>query len=231
MQSDDGGPAPTVTRRQLAIRGIAVAVVGVVGTTYLAAAIVSAGPITPLSVQLAPAANEVVQPYFVQNWQLFAPDPISEERGIVARARCEDGTTTPFVDVTSEHIDDIHETRLFPSRMSRLVSNGMFNVFLEDPYLARYREALDEPGAAQPDDGAEPVVPVPLSEGEREIRELGEHVLVSVADRGLAVHCATGTEAVQLRYMLHRFPRWSERESWRDTGEVDILETQWFSTT
>lgn len=241
--SDDGDGRSPLTRAQLWRRAAAVAVVGVVGVAYAASALVTAGPITPLSLELVPVASRLTEPYLVQNWQLFAPDPISEERGAVARVRCTDGTVTEFEDITTEHIDAIHASRFFPSRQSRLVSNSMFNIFLQDPYLARYREALDgivedgvagEPGAA-PADGepsAEPSAEqldalTAVTPEELELREQGQQVLANVAAWSLAERCPDGVEAAQLRYVLHRFPRWSERHRWDEMGDVEILESTW----
>lgn len=241
--SDDGDERSSLTRAHLWRRAVVVAVVGVVGVTYAASALVTAGPITPLSLELVPVASRVTEPYLVQNWQLFAPDPISEERGAVARVRCTDGTVTDYEDITSEHIDAIHASRFFPSRQSRLVSNSMFNIFLQDPYLARYREALDgmveegapagataAPGSVGP--GAEPGADelealTTVTPEELELREQGQRVLANFAAWSLAQRCPDGVEAAQLRYVLHRFPRWSERHRWDEMGDVEILESAW----
>ncbi len=223
-RSDDGDERSPLTRAQLWRRVAAVAVVGAVGVTYAASALVTAGPITPLSLELVPVASRLTEPYLVQNWQLFAPDPISEERGAVARLRCADGTVTDYEDITTEHIDTIHASRFFPSRQSRLVSNSMFNIFLQDPYLARYREALE--GMAEESvydtDALTAVTPEEL-----ELREQGQQVLANFAGWSLAERCPDGVEAAQLRYVLHRFPRWSERHRWDETGDVEILESTW----
>lgn len=225
----DGDEPRRLTRGTVWRRAVAVAVVGAVGVVYVGAAVITAGPITPMSVALTPAASVVTEPYLVQNWQLFAPDPISEERGAVARLRCADGTTTEFVDITSEHVEAIHATRFFPSRQSRIVSNSMFNLFLEDPYLARYRESLSsEPGADSVEDTSSADPLLPISPDEVAVREQGEQVLANFAHWSLADRCPEGDASdVQLRYVLHQFPRWSERHQWRENGETEILESGW----
>ncbi|WP_179150869.1 DUF5819 family protein [Leifsonia sp. NCR5] len=201
------------------------AVIGAVGTAYVSSVLMAAGPLTPLSVKYGPAANEVLSPYFQQNWQLFAPRPISEERGLVARVKCQDSTVTKFRDVTSEHIDAVQSSRLFPSRMSRVVSNGMVQVFLEDPILTRLRADQE---SRKPADAHDKEDEIPLSSEEKEVRTQGEAALVRFAHRALESECATTVQAVQLRYVLHSFPRWSERHQWRETGTVDVLESDWF---
>lgn len=213
---------------QLGRKAAAVGILSIIGFTYFASVAITAGPITPLSLELTPAASKVIRPYLVQNWKLFAPDPISEERGLVARARCSDGTETEFLDITTPHIQDIHETRLFPSRISRLVSNGMFNLFVEDPYLSRYRQTSDDPTTSVDTSPTESDPDLlALSDAEVEMRRQGEIVMARFAAWSLQDECADVVE-VQLRYVLHSFPRWSDRENWRAEGDINILESQWF---
>lgn len=199
------------------------------GLVYFSSALLSAGPMTPLTLAHGSRAAAVLGPYFQQNWQLFAPDPISEERGIVARVRCSDGEVTPFEDVTTQHIEAIHSTRFFPSRKSRLVSNGLMQVFLQDPYLVRFRARVEEKPVERADGRILEGEDVPLSKEERDVRAKGERVLVRFAAWSLADRCADRVQDVQLRYMLHKFPRWSQRERWQDNGEISILESSWFA--
>ncbi|MFD1831172.1 DUF5819 family protein [Streptomyces desertarenae] len=70
---------------------------------------------------------------------LFAPDPITDDRGILARAKCSDGTVTDFYDVTYPHIKAAQDSRFFPSRMSRLVTNGLQAINNSDELLNRIR--------------------------------------------------------------------------------------------
>ena len=191
---------------------------------YFAAAALTTAPLNPLTLEHGAAANRVVSPFFVQNWQLFAPDPMSEDRGVVARVRCSDGTVSGFTDITSEHVKAVHDTRLFPSRMSRITSNGVLHVFLQDPYLSRFRETASTSEAPEALPDLEQ-----LSPEEREIRLRGERTLVAFAADTMEGQCVGDVEAVQLRYMIHRFPRWSERENWRKTGDITVLEAPWSS--
>lgn len=78
---------------------LVVAVLGVV-SVYGMSALVLAGPKTPLSFRLYPIVAGVMHPLFPQNWNLFAPDPVSEERGVLAQARCPGGEVGPWVNIT-----------------------------------------------------------------------------------------------------------------------------------
>lgn len=207
--------------RRAALRILALCTVAALGTVYVLAVLVSAGPITPISLAYAQHANTLLAPYALQNWQLFAPDPISEERGVVARARCDDGRTTDYVDLTTPVVTDLQNDRFFPSRESRVISNGLFALFQEDPYLMRYR--------AISADGEDPELEsLPLSAEEVETRRTAELVLTRYAADEMSAHCSGRPAEVQLRYVLHRFPRWSERDRWQEAGDLDVLESAWF---
>lgn len=205
------------------LRIVATALVGAIGCIYVAAVLVSAGPITPVSLAYSQHANALLGPYALQNWQLFAPDPISEERGVVARARCEGGATTDFIDLTTPVVSELQNSRFFPSRESRVISNGLFSLFQEDPYLMRYREIRSDTELGSENED------IPLSVEEIQTRQIAERVLTRYATSKLATYCDGQLTEVQLRYVLHRFPRWSERHQWQKKGDIDILESAWFT--
>lgn len=223
MDVQEDGAAPLTARSRLT-RGLALATVVVAGFVYFASAVLTTAPITPLTLVHGERANRVLSPYVSQNWQLFAPDPISEDRGIAAQVRCADGAESPFVDVTTPTVEAVHRSRFFPSRMSRVVSNGIMHVFLQDPFLLRFREDAPDSDAPEALPRAEQ-----LSPQERESRARGERTLHRFAAWALADRCAEAGEVsqVRLRYVIHRFPRWSERDRWSETGDVDVLETAW----
>ncbi len=223
MDVHEDGAAPLTARSRLT-RGLALGAVVVAGLVYFASAVVTTAPITPLTLVYGERANQFLSPYVSQNWQLFAPDPISEDRGIAAQVRCADGSQSGFVDVTTPTVEAVHRSRFFPSRMSRVVSNGIMHVFLQDPFLLRFREDVAAGDAPETLPGLDE-----LSPQERESRERGERTLHRFAAWALVDRCDEAGEVVQvrLRYVIHRFPRWSEREQWQETGDVEVLETPW----
>ncbi|MCY0947638.1 DUF5819 family protein [Streptomyces antarcticus] len=52
-------------------------------------------PLTPMKIRYYNKVATYLEPCSAQNWMLFAPDPLSENRGILARAQCRDGSVTP----------------------------------------------------------------------------------------------------------------------------------------
>ena len=221
MDARESGAAPLSARARWQ-RGLALIILSVAGLTYFASAVITTAPITPLTLVHGDRANRLLSPYVSQNWQLFAPDPISEDRGIAAKVRCEDGSESEYVDVTTPHVEAIHRSRFFPSRMSRVVSNGIMHVFLQDPFLIRLREGATDARAPAALPAVEELTPQ-----ERETRERGERTLHRFAAWALADSCAGPVDEVRIRYVIHRFPRWSERERWRETGDIEVLETAW----
>lgn len=207
---------PSIDDRKSITRGraasITLAFALLVAGGYVLLAIANSMPLNPVSARIRPFVVEVLEPHFTQSWTLFAPDPISDERGIVARAKCSDGTTTAHIDVTSPFVQMAQSSRWFPSRSGRMISNGIQALVTVDPLL---RELRSDPSA-------------PLSPAEQEMQNRGELVLQRTAAFELAEHCAPGeVTSVQVRVVVHEFPRWSERNDWDRVGEITYYDLDW----
>ncbi|MDK8170928.1 DUF5819 family protein [Curtobacterium citreum] len=182
--------------------------------TYALLALVLAGPVTPVSFALAPVAQRI-EPWFSQSWQLFAPDPISEERGVLARLAC-GNDTTELIDITTPGITESNSRRVFPSRESRIVSNLLVQRFLQDPISERLAEKdVDRPRA--------------LSEEARRAAQDAERILARYAAH--RANCPDGTHAtaVQFRYVFHQFPGWSRRTAPDDEKNTQVEESRWIA--
>lgn len=217
-------------------RSVAVGVALFVATGYVASALVLAGPKTPITFRLHPVVASYMHPHFPQNWNLFAPDPVNEERGLLARFRCRSGEVTGWANVTTRGVERVQATRLFPSRESRVVSNGLIMRFREDDILARVdpgdRAGVDQPGPSGTDG---PVVGAPaestldpLRDALSEDRAAVERVLARYAVARASERCTSAAVAeVQLRYVFHAFPGWSAREDLEAIGRVDTIDSGW----
>jgi len=184
----------------------------VVVSSYTLLALVLAGPVTPISFALAPIAHRI-EPWFSQSWQLFAPDPISEERGVLARLACRRGNTE-FTDITTPAIVRSNSRRVFPSRESRIVSNLLVQRFMQDPVSQRLAEKdIDRPRE--------------LTEVARKAERDAEQTLARYAAH--RVGCADGSQAsaAQFRYVFHRFPGWSRRTAEDDQENTRVEESGW----
>ncbi|MFI5867318.1 DUF5819 family protein [Streptomyces sp. NPDC051546] len=186
---------------------------------HFAIAAFSQMPVTPLKLRYFPKAAAYLDPYFSQNWMLFAPNPLSDDRGVLARARCADRTETPYYDVTSKYVQSAQGSRFFPSRMSRLVTGNVQQLNGGDPVLARLREA--EKAKDRP--------PLPLLPQEKVSQEQAQRFLARYARGQLpATVCAGRQVDIQLRMYVHTPPPWSKRNDHSAAeGTVEVYDFDW----
>jgi hypothetical protein len=232
-------------RQKACLVCIAAGLAAAMAMHFLATALFVA-PLNPIKLEWGDEIACYMTPYFEQNWSLFAPNPISEERGMLVRARVTDvdGTirTTPFADITNPAIEAVHGNRVFPSRHARLVSSGIQMLSWEDPVIERYRQTLRKrqeaqleqppperaagPTPAEPSpDGTSPVEP-PLTPPEQRYRARTERFLQTLASAESVRRWGPEVVAVQVRLVRHEFPRFSERRSER-TGLVTYEDLVW----
>ncbi len=190
----------------------AAAGLAVVGS-FGACAFVLAGPVTPIKFDLGPVVS-LLNPHLSQNWQLFAPDPISDERGVVARVRCGD-EETDWADISSSAIARTQSSRFFPDRESRIVSNALVERFAQDDISKRLETR-----------GKEDLVP-----SDDRTQRRAERVLARYA--ALRVPCPSSLglddepSAVQLRYVVQPLTPWSKRSDGSARAEPRITDSDW----
>ncbi|MGW5848265.1 DUF5819 family protein [Streptomyces sp. NPDC055254] len=185
---------------------------------YLSVAAFSQMPLNPVKLRYYDRVNSVMQPYLAQNWMLFAPDPLSDERGILARARCSDGHVTDFYNVTRPYVEREQNDRFFASRTNRLVSGTISQLNNSDPILDRMRKSEEE--------RKQPVIP--LAPYEKTTREQAEKFLSRFSLRQLADVCSGNpVAAVQVRAYVHTLPPWSKRKDPSAVGEATVQDLSW----
>lgn len=189
-------------------------------------------PINPVSVSLNPAVNAYMLPVFQQNWQLFAPEPINAENGILVRAQlpAQNGsdTITEFHDLTSPMIQAIHSTRLFPPRRTRLITNVQQLLSFRDPLAHRFRETLSPDGDLNEDELILAQLRVlPLTPGEEATHELAIEMLRNMATRAATSKWSDDITHIQVRLTTNYFPPFSERNTGERIGELTIIDSEW----
>jgi hypothetical protein len=134
---------PRLTRRwsRALVSGATVTVIAV-ALTHLAATFLYNAPANPISVRYANQVRWWMEPLFSQNWRLFAPDPISENLRIEARASLvPDGRATGWVDLSAQ---DEAAVRGDPAP-SHLTESSLRNAWLQ--YAATHDDNGNPTGA------------------------------------------------------------------------------------
>jgi hypothetical protein len=125
---DPPAPAPLTRRWSRAlVAGTAVAAVAVLGA-HLAATFLYNAPANPLSQRYAKQVQWWIEPLFDQNWRLFAPNPISENVSVQARASLDpDGRVTGWVDLSAQDRAAV----LHDPIPGHLAENGLRNAWFQ----------------------------------------------------------------------------------------------------
>ncbi|MDM5451877.1 DUF5819 family protein [Peribacillus sp. YIM B13482] len=97
-------------------------------------------PLNPLSNKYSHIIDGYTYPLFVQNWHLFAPEPISSNRIIQMKTQT-NGENSEWIDITTPFIDGNHKNYFSPyNRISRLSSGVIQQLFEEDEITLKYEE-------------------------------------------------------------------------------------------
>ncbi|MBS2964552.1 hypothetical protein KGA66_15965 [Actinocrinis puniceicyclus] len=121
-------PARLTRRWSRALVSGATLTVAAVASVHLAATFLYNAPANPVSQRYAEAVHWWMDPLFSQNWRLFAPNPISENLRIEARASLDpDGRTTGWIDLSAQ---DEATVRGDPAP-GHLAENSLRNAWLQ----------------------------------------------------------------------------------------------------
>lgn len=184
-------------------------------------------PLNPAKLRVHHWITGYMQPFFIQNWHLFAPDPVKDTRVLMVscRLRQPDGTLTetPWADISTPFRQARYLNRFTPAdRLDRPQSSAVHTIFNRDETLTTlqahrteeasdYNEMVDE-----------------LSKADERQREDGRLLLTRIG----SAHCdrlyGVGTsEAVRVRIAVLRFPRFSERHKPDSEGDLSYILLDW----
>ncbi|UUN27845.1 DUF5819 family protein [Streptomyces sp. FIT100] len=209
-----------MTKTYRTTRRAALLIGGALLGAHMTAAALSQAPLSPAKLVYGDRVAEYLDPYFSQNWQLFAPTPISDDRGILARAACADGSVSEYYDVTAHGIDKAQNSRFFPSREVRLISAGLQNVTSSEEILRRLREK-------QTNDKKPVLPPLPyekVTEAEA-VKSLSRYSYDQ-----MPTACDGKAVKVQVRMYVHELPPWSKRDDPSAEGRVLVKDFAWART-
>lgn len=226
-------PQETMSQRiKLAPRAsFAIAASGVVITVTLlfhfVLTVLYVTPLNPIKLRVQDPLMDYMLPFFDQNWSFFAPAPLTDERGLLVRARVQraDGSSyaTDFYDITNPAINRVHNNRLFPPRHARLVSSALQLALWKPPLVdidprVRGRKLLAPKKAP-----LEKWTPEELS-----YRRRARRFLQALASAEAIKKWGPEVVAVQARLVIHVFPRFSQRSS-DHVGEVTYHDFDWMA--
>lgn len=204
-----------------------IAIVGLVA--HFGLTIMHVGPISPLSQQLAPVTNAWINPFFNQNWELFAPDPVNTDMGLLVQARGPDvADEEAWVDISTPLLErKLHNP--LPDHLHYVVTGSAHN------FVAARQEVIDHPSVADQFPEAEPfAAALPedvLAAAPEDLRGAYDFTLdslMSTAARSWSEQMGQEPTEVKIRLVTHTFPRWSERAD-PGIGEVVYSDLPWSS--
>ncbi|WP_283134924.1 DUF5819 family protein [Rhizohabitans arisaemae] len=161
-------------------------------------------PWNPAYEKSASVVEGYMNPYFGQNWELFAPDPIDYDARVLVRAKVKDASGwerhTGWLDVTGPE-RELTRGSLFPGRLARVVGGARQMVTDADvpPSAASLPEEEEETEAETEE---EPPDPVFQDQAVRHIR--------AVATLAARAEWGDGVTEIQLRVSDHMFPRFED---------------------
>ncbi len=221
-------------RVRRATLAVATAVTGAALVVHFGMTTLYNAPFNPVKEETYGQVNDYMTPFFHQDWHLFAPDPVAENRGLLVRARVRgtDGTltVTQWLDITTPGYQKSYAQRLWPSRVPRLPTGAIQGLDeWRDPVLERLREKQRDDQAGDADRADVTDRPLPLTSEELTAKDRAERFVASLASAEAVAQWGTGVEFVQARIVTNTFPRFSRRAERDDTGEITYRDLEWMS--
>lgn len=213
--------------RPWAFVGLAVALAMALVLHFVATA-VSVFPPNPASAAHTASVHGYLAPYFVQSWRLFAPDPGGPSFVLLVQCRDVDGSTTPWIDVTTPMFESTRANRLHPAQALHRLNKGAIAHMLgiRDAFI----EHLEEKLATDPDNAALREVVDTVTHRDEASAEAGSRPLMRLA----SAYCGGivgphALEGVRTRIDVFEIPPFSRRHDPIDTSQVQTYEYPWRS--
>lgn len=213
---------PTSDTVAMVVRRTAAALAVIVVGTYVIAILVLTGPTNALSIRAQGVTHAVMRPHLDQNWRLFAPTPVSDERGLLMRAwRAGEDAPTAWVDITSPAIASSRALGPFSPRTARVISSGLQMYFQPSPLQLLALEQAQRRGEPAPDHDDEE-----LSPAQQRYMQRALDLLHRFAAHEAHSRWPRDVTEVQIRIVVHEFPSFSERARWDELGEVRTIDLE-----
>lgn len=202
-----------------------------IATVHAAATFLHIAPRNPISIPNHSAITSYIEPFFHQNWRLFAPNPVETDEGVLARVKLQDAAgnerVTEFLDLTTPNLErTLHHP--FPDRLPRVLSH-LRRTYLDN--VETIKAADDEkPAESSKDDPLVEPTEDELAKATPEQRrsfELTKALLTSIVMKSAVNRWDGKITAVQIRFVQHTFPRFSQRHN-PGVGDVTHWTLSWW---
>ncbi|MFN4294262.1 MAG: DUF5819 family protein [Thermoflexales bacterium] len=215
------------THRRIVIRSLLLLIGFGVLCIHFAFVVAYLAPLNPIKLQFHAVIQRYIEPYFVQSWQLFSPDPVRDTRvwTVACKLRNEDGTTriSEWVDISSPYWAARQRNRFTPEdRLDRAQSSAIQIIFGRDDLLKQLESKRDR------SDESFKALLKELDEADRKHRENGIRLINRIA----SAHCDQlygmgRTLEVRARLIRLEFPRYSERFLPDSAGKREFFVLDW----
>jgi hypothetical protein len=183
-------------------------------------------PPNPMSVRARPVVGSYMEPFFSQNWSLFAPDPVADTRLLLVSCRVEEpdgsATETPWANITSP-------LRAVKSRYRVGPANQLERAQLAPLYMIfPPGDALIEKVASQNEEHLFDEVLAQYEEARRKTLTDGTRLLTRVGSAECdRIHGTGRTREVALRMVTIEPPKFSQRHLPDSAGDTLYVQFPW----
>ncbi|WPR68076.1 DUF5819 family protein [Glutamicibacter protophormiae] len=207
---------------------ISVPIAFIIISIHFSAVFLHVAPLNPLSQQLNRFTQSWTQPFFAQNWQLFAPDPASSDIGLLVKGSHDGTEMGNYLDLSTPQLERKYHN-LLPDNMHYTVSGVAHNLqisrqnVIEDPNVKKlHPNAINEQNLALDAELIESAAKPTRDQYHRSLR-----ATIDLARDEITRELEIVPDFVQIRLVNHEFPRWSERNN-QGLGNVQYSDTPWY---
>ncbi|MEB2300320.1 DUF5819 family protein [Lysinibacillus xylanilyticus] len=102
-------------------------------------------PLNPVQAKESQLINGYMQPLFTQNWQLFAPNPLSNNVYVFLQAQDSNGEDSEWYDLSSQSYKSNQERRISPNnRLVRIGTSAFLQTVRKDETLEKLKDKISD---------------------------------------------------------------------------------------
>ncbi|WP_409509552.1 DUF5819 family protein [Bacillus spizizenii] len=108
-------------------------------------------PFNPIKNKINTPIISYMHPFFAQNWQLFAPNPLSRDTYVNVQVRDKNGEESNWIDISTPLYDVNHKNRLSPiNTLVRLGTGAYMQTVNENELMNKIelKKSMENPGSA-----------------------------------------------------------------------------------